>query len=888
MKRKALAKFLAVTTALSMLAAPISTFASTSEAGTVTGKITSIEYGENYVESAVEATDSYAGGADWKNSPSASSNIVSVTVGDKTYTADTFNGKQGVLTLVVNGKQYDIIDYYESGKELVEGTYSFESTEATDTASGFGKFMNMGGQDTQYTFRQALFVDKDGIVASKTIDSLLDDVTVAADGSSVKDGIIASLGGFFNGIVVDSNDVEIDEVYLELSGDGGDDFSGLAAGVFAKNTANVTLSNSAIHSEGVIRTATSVTDSATLKIDNSVIYAEEGNDTDEEYDMLLVPMMKRTPFALGIEGTIRATNVLGGGQGVYTDSMIVSSGWGVLSTDSGQSGTHALDVSDTVAGIGEIVLLEGAESATDYYAVKELNGYRFGFNATGSGYVAYADSGVYDTFDNVKFISDDYIQIMASNTSSAYYTDSMLFSRRIAAMTQQNAGGTLSFKDSQITVEDTAVQIKSGAANDGYTNVVFDNTNVILGDSHYYGGTLVELVESDDAGNPGNTTFTVDDQGANATYTNTTIEDSNATFSNGEYTGNVWNNIYNKRQALNVTIDNATLSGTISSAVGSHMNQDNEIVENGTVLNAYTHADYRDGNLADYLVIGAQYNTASPEVNNKVNVNLVNGATWNIVLADGTNGKADAIYVGDLTASAGTTISSDTPVTVYYSGALGISEAAVSDNITFVQTTIDTSGAETTEGLIQSTQFYSGTPIEFYAYDENGNALSTDAVSVTGQAFTNYQFSLNVADGYTVESITPNFGTITSGSDQGFDYTYEEDLTAQGNTHIVTVILSSGSSSSSDAKSASKAKLAKKSATVKKGKSVKIQVKNLNGQKVKYSVTKKTKKSGVSVSSKGKVSVKKTAKSGKYKVTVKVKANAEYKAKTLKFTVKVK
>ena len=86
----------------------------------------------------------------------------------------------------------------------------------------------------------------------------------------------------------------------------------------------------------------------------------------------------------------------------------------------------------------------------------------------------------------------------------------------------------------------------------------------------------------------------------------------------------------------------------------------------------------------------------------------------------------------------------------------------------------------------------------------------------------------------------------------------------------------------------SKAKLTKKKAALKQGGSCKIKVVKLHGQKVSFSVTKKTKKKGVSVSSKGKVKVRKNAKTGTYTVKVNVRKNAHYKAKTLKFKVKVK
>ena len=89
-------------------------------------------------------------------------------------------------------------------------------------------------------------------------------------------------------------------------------------------------------------------------------------------------------------------------------------------------------------------------------------------------------------------------------------------------------------------------------------------------------------------------------------------------------------------------------------------------------------------------------------------------------------------------------------------------------------------------------------------------------------------------------------------------------------------------------KKTSKAVLSAKKKTVKRGKSYKIKIKKLNGQKYACSVSKKTKKKGVSVTKKGLIKVKKKAKTGTYTVKVKVKANKNYKSKTLRFKLKVK
>ena len=639
--------------------------------------ITEVAYGDKYIATTATADDSI-------NSPSASSNIVSVTLSDGTV-IEAEDG--GVLTLVVNGDHYDIIDYMEEGTVLEEGSYTFASTAATSASTEMAKFMNMAGNTAQYTYRSALYIDENGINADETIPALLAKATYDENGIT---GELNSYGPFFNGIIVDSAEYTISDMAITGIGDGANDFQGNGAMVLAKGTSDVTIENSTIITQGVIRTAAAVLGNGILRINDSVIYAQETADTQEEYDALVVPMMKRTPFALGLEGVVRTTNVLGAGQGIYDNSLIVSTGWGVLSTDSGNGydrvGTYALNVTNTTAGTGTIEVLDNGASTEGYFDVKTVGGVTYGYKAGGSGYVAYADSGVWDKFDNVKFYGGNEVQIMASSNSSAFYTNSLLESGHIGVMTQQNAGGTISIVDSTLNVGETGVQIKSGAANNGYTNVILDNTDVNFTTDAIWGGTLVELVESDDAGNPGNTSFTVNDLGDVATQATATtvVSDSSAILANGEYTGNIWNNIYNKFQALNVTLDNAVVNGTISSSYGYHLNDDGTRMENGTVLQADTTGNYLISGASDYHKIGAQYNVANKQVSNPINLTLTNGATWNVVLADGTCGEAEACHINNLTVEAGTAIEAAEPVTIHVYGELDI-QGEVGKNVTIVE-----------------------------------------------------------------------------------------------------------------------------------------------------------------------------------------------------------
>ena len=779
--KKTFALFLALCMLLS-----VSAFAS-GEALTITG----VTYGEKYI--ATTATED-----DTINSPSASSNITSVTLSDGSV-VEAENG--GVLTLVVNGDHYDIIDYVEDGTALEPGAYSFETTAAGTASSEMAKFMNMAGNTAQYTYRSALSVNADGIVEDETIPSLLTKATY--DEKGISDGELNSYGPFFNGIVVDSAEFTISNMAITGIGDGANDFQGNAAMVLAKGTSDVTIENSTIITEGVIRTAAAVLGNGILRINDSVIYAQETADTQEEYDALVVPMMKRTPFALGLEGVVRTTNVLGAGQGIYTNALIVSTGWGVLSTDSGNGydkvGTYALDVKDTTAGTGTIEVIEPGASTEGYFDVKTVGGVTYGYKAGGSGYVAYADSGVWDKFDNVKFYGGNEVQIMASSNSSAFYTNSLLESGHIGVMTQQNAGGTISIVDSVLNVGETGVQIKSGAANNGYTNVIIDNTEVNFTKDSIWGGTLVELVESDDAGNPGNTSFTINDLGDEATQATATavVSDSNATLANGEYTGNIWNNIYNKFQVLNVTLDNAVVNGTISSSYSYHMNDDGTRMANGTVLEADTTGNYMTSGVTDYHKIGAQYNVANEQINNPLNLTLTNNATWNVVLADGTCGEAEACHVNDLVVEAGSAIEAAAPVTIHVYGELDI-QGEIGANVTIVEedyiardfnsntlTAYDMADPRHTATFVF--QKADGTPVKGVGAFEAYKAFATSYFTLSAGSYD--IVSLEVTEGDAVISeITP---------DNPDGYYGEYDYNIAMNTDCTVTVILEGSSTAS-------------------------------------------------------------------------------------------
>jgi hypothetical protein len=519
-------------------------------------------------------------------------------------------------TLTVDGDQYDI---------AAGSTYRFtdDAGITLTTKDDTNKSTNAGpgGMHTYY-FRSAAFLNNGSLLDSYSVSKAIKSGTVTS--TEANDVVINSLGSFFNGFYINDSDYKISNLTMNLEGDGGDDFSGWGAGATITGNSNVTIDKADITSKGDIRTAIWAGGTSKLNVTNSVIHTF-GTTADSS---LTVPMMKQVPWALGLEGTLRATNVLGGATANYSDSIIVADGWGALSTDSGRKDANALNVSDSLAGIGYI---EEAVDGKDYDAVKTVNGIKYGFTIANSGYVTYADSGVINNYEDVQFYAPDYDIILASNTSSANFTgeDTVVVSNRIGAMWHQNKGGTLSLKDGKWTASDIMFLAKSGSANPAYPILTVDGTDLSISGTENYSGVLYQLMESDDAGGIFASSYTIpeieNDWSQVAAISDETTA-AQATFKDVTAEGDIYNSVYNVNQDLDVTLDDSTITGTISSSNANHADEDGNIITGGTVIDSATDSDA-------YLYAGRIINTSSSAVNNDVNL-VLDDSTW---IAEGTS-----------------------------------------------------------------------------------------------------------------------------------------------------------------------------------------------------------------------------------------------------------
>lgn len=554
-------------------------------------------------------------------------------------------------TLVVDGIQHDFTDFTEkpmSAGSRVTIVYTEDIYNITGTGPG-------EGSGVYENFRIALFLEE-GVIGETA--SILDVVAYSNEENTLRDITIVSEGDNFNGILLkntgtEENPFTIDNANITLTGNGGDDFQGWGAGIMVTstngNTSFVNIKNASITTRGAIRTAiwASGSGTTTANISNTVVVGYDADEASEAYQNLKVPMMKKVPWALGLEGNNRITGVLGNAVVTYTDAIVVSEGWGALSTDSASNRDGGLaPVSGVLAGIGTLEVYNAA-NAGSYTSVKEVNGVTYGFTVgrlgESSGYVSYAD-GVTNQYSDSEFYAPDYLMIIAAGASGAMFNNVTGETRRGGFMWHQTAGGKLTLNGGRYTVADAMFQVKSqlsdtSGTNAAYTDIEVNRSEITINGTNAQSGVLLQLMPTDDtAGSPVAGSYTVPYEGPDAEAAAGTIEAVNAAFNDVVINGNIYNSMQFKKQALNVTFTNSRITGVISASYSYHVDENGRQYAKGTVLD-----DTMEG---AYLYGGRIVNVASATVNNPVNLTLA-GSTWTVT---GTS------YLNSLTMDAGSSI----------------------------------------------------------------------------------------------------------------------------------------------------------------------------------------------------------------------------------------
>ena len=534
--------------------------------------------------------------------------------------------------LTVGGVQENL---YNAAGRTFEGDVEITLVKkAASTNQGNSKFGDDAGSLIgPFSYIAAAYFDENGYVEESS-------VTAAQYGADITDNSVdwmefVSDGDYMSGIYVAAGEVNITNSAFGAYGRGGDDFSGQGAVVVSAGDATVNVDNCFFVTQGALRSAIWAGASSEMNVSNTIIQSFNDEDlvaysTEDNY---ATPMMQQVPFALGLTGNIRATLDCGQADITFTDCVVASNGWAVLSTDSG-NGT--LVATDTVAVLGELWNVD--ETGAQIDEVIDFGGFPVGveYGRAGrmSGYIAYCD-GFTDYAYGGRWFAPDYLVIITGGSVTIGASDNGRFygwSDRIGFMSHQTRATTaLNISEADFDVTDTFLMIKSKGGN-GET-ISLDDVTVNLTGDNAWGGNLLTVIDSDDlGGGPGATTFTVPygtydeylaaPNGGEGGVTTLNIADS-------DLTGNIYNSVGSqtgsqtafKNDSIAVNLTDAALTGAVSSAYAAHCD-DNGVMLTGTI----TVDSYGREGTCNYLSIGRLLNYAAPTVNNPVSLTLENSA----------------------------------------------------------------------------------------------------------------------------------------------------------------------------------------------------------------------------------------------------------------------
>ncbi|MGI6107185.1 MAG: hypothetical protein ACOX8B_04545 [Lachnospiraceae bacterium] len=517
-----------------------------------------------------------------------------------------------------------------------------------------------------------------------TIDSSR--VTEGTVSDTSADGIVISdsESGHEAVIVLDSDyTISGADITLDTDADGTDtcDFSGTGTAVAVYGDSNVTIEDSTIETTGVATMPVFADDGATVTIQNSTLISNGGTLSADYLNTPDQSLMVAPPWILGIMGTSRCTNLMGSNTTMNVfDSDTSAGAWAVLSTDSGSN--MYLNVYNTV-----LTLLNADESAAiaiqaDGGQITTLdNPYTVNY---GSGYGTYAIGNAVETFAGSTINAGTYATILtggsvlftsleegetyeveqADGTTVEYTADatqnSVINSDTFGFMAHQDTNSITLQNGTSVNSVYATFLVKTGSSNEQLT-VSVDDTEI------QNGGVLIQLMDNDDATNGGmmstddeeNTNggsqnfraVHTENEGFNTSEASQGSETQDFTFTNGTYTGNMYNASGSDNStegsldgsALNVTLGSgAELSGGAASTAAIHVTYDGSVyvkdVLGGRALTGEDDSEYEtvlgyqntSFPISQYYDIGQVANMINYNGANDINMTVEDGAVWNV------------------------------------------------------------------------------------------------------------------------------------------------------------------------------------------------------------------------------------------------------------------
>jgi hypothetical protein len=421
-----------------------------------------------------------------------------------------------VLTLTVNG----------IGTPIQPGTYQGKVVLTVSKPY----MVPFSGFDP-YPYHAAVMVVNGKYAADQSVAAVVSGGTVsdnAADNVSID-----SRESLFNGIVVTGDSTyTVNNARINLTGNGGNDFAGYGAAIMSSGNAKLTINKARIKTTGAIRTALFIGGNSTMIVNDSFIEVFNGV-LPADYVFSIQPgKMMEVPYGLGITGNVRATNLIDTGTVYYNHVHVRAHGWGALSSDG--NGPTRMQVKDS--------LIETIES----------------------GYGAYANGNAHDHFSNTRFNVADVALIMGGPGSGTFTDGSVVNSGKVGMFMHQGSGGSVLTidKKSVINTRQAMLQIKGRGG-----DVIIDDATINAGN-----GIIVQSMDNDDpimrdmaAGRGGGGPPGGDMPGSEAAAASPNV---NASFRNVSLRGDVYH-ARTMPSDMTVTLQNATLTGAISTSVAS-------------------------------------------------------------------------------------------------------------------------------------------------------------------------------------------------------------------------------------------------------------------------------------------------------------------------------
>ena len=534
-----------------------------------------------------------------------------------------------------------------------------------------------GGGDEDYIYYPAYYINSGVIDTTSLAGVAAGTASGDVSGSAASNLKIDDSQSGDNGIIIKDTNYSITnaDINMQTDADGLDtsDFTGRGSAVMALGDSDVTLSDSTITTAGVATMPLFVDDGATLTMSNSTIESKGGTLHSAYLNSPDQQTMVAPPWILGIMGTARGANVMGTDSTLNClDSDTSAGAWAVLSTDAGTNMTlnmYNSSLTTNNANESEAAALQEAGGQL------ETNDNPYTVNY-GSGYGTYAIGDAQETFAGTEVNVGTYAVIFTGG-SATFTSTTQGFTY---AMTQAD-GSTQNYNSQETNVaevnsdtfgfmfhqsENTLTIEKGTKINSGYATFLVKTGGMSVEDATVSvdkavinnGGVLIQVMDNDDTTTGLDmSTFSfyekhTEDAGF---YTGTgetadTSASQDFTFTNGDYTGNIYNasgsdqNTQLTPSVLNVTLGKgATLTGAAAATSAIHVTYAGsqyvkntlggdavESTDDATIL-GYQNTSFT---MSEYWSIGQVANAIHYNGGNDINMTLTNDAVWTV---DGTS-----------------------------------------------------------------------------------------------------------------------------------------------------------------------------------------------------------------------------------------------------------